>query len=70
MKNYGDTLNNCNDDIENVNDTISSSETQVFNGATLPQVKMNIILFICIVEILQIQKFNILFLIYIMSITL
>lgn len=52
MKNYGDTLNNCNDDIENVNDTISPSETQVFNGATLPQVKINIILFNYIVEIL------------------
>lgn len=53
MKNYGDTLNNCNDDIENVNDTISTSETHVFNDATSPQVKINIILFICIVQILQ-----------------
>jgi len=39
MKNYGDPLSNCNDNVENTVDTVNSSdETPLPEVSTLPQV--------------------------------
>lgn len=39
MKNYGDPLSNCNDNVENKIDLVNSNdETQIFDVSTLPQV--------------------------------
>jgi len=41
MKNYGDPLSNCNDNVENKEDTINSSdETPLPEVSTLPQVNL------------------------------